>query len=155
MNRRDFISESMGMAAGIGLGAAAGISGSKDPQMPGTEASIVVLAELLFPREATARAAELLAELAIATRAEPGCRRYVVAQDLEDPGRFHLSEHWQDIEALAAHFETAHMAAFSNAARPLGYSAPFLKQITVADMTDLRPSRLRAGNAAISNASKE
>ncbi|HEY0628109.1 MAG TPA: putative quinol monooxygenase [Sphingomicrobium sp.] len=102
------------------------------------------MAELQFAPGTGTRAAEALADLARATNAEPGCRRYVAARDLADPDRFHLSELWDDIAALADHFATPHMAVFSATAQVLGYSAPFLKRIAIAELGELKPAELKS-----------
>jgi quinol monooxygenase YgiN len=47
-----------------------------------------------------------------ASRAEPGCIDYAFAQELSNPSMLRISERWQSMEALAAHFATPHMAAF-------------------------------------------
>lgn len=105
---------------------------------------IAVIAELKFASGAGAEAAEALAALALATLAEPGCRRYIVSRDLGDPDRFHLSELWDDLDALADHFATPHMATFSARARRLGFAAPILKLIRIAELSDLRPADLES-----------
>ena len=50
-----------------------------------------------------------------ATRLEDGCEEYAFAQDLADPDLFRIVERWRDEAALAAHFQTPHMAAFQAA----------------------------------------
>jgi len=50
-----------------------------------------------------------------ATRREDGCLEYAFAQDLADPELFRIIERWRDEAALAAHFQTPHMAAFQQA----------------------------------------
>ena len=47
-----------------------------------------------------------------ASQPEAGCHHYVFAADLEDLGRFHIAEKWDDQAALDAHFATSHMATF-------------------------------------------
>ena len=59
------------------------------------------------------------AKMAAATRAEPGCRAYAFYQDIEDPSRFRVYEEWDGPDALAAHFQTPHMAAFNAALKAL------------------------------------
>lgn len=61
-------------------------------------------------RDAAVRAALAMAE---ATRREPGCRAYRFSADLADPALFYIHEEWESAEALAAHFATAHLAAFN------------------------------------------
>ena len=55
----------------------------------------------------------LAAKMAVAVRAEPGCRAYAVYQDIEVPTRFRIYEEWDDQAALTAHFMTPHMAEFN------------------------------------------
>ena len=47
-----------------------------------------------------------------ASQAEVGCITYEFAADLEDADTFHLFEVWENVETLAAHGQTSHMAAF-------------------------------------------
>lgn len=58
-----------------------------------------------------------------ATAQESGCRSYRFTSDLEDPNLFHLFEEWDDDAALAAHFQSPHMAEF-NAVVPQLVAAP-------------------------------
>jgi len=55
-----------------------------------------------------------------ATRQEEGCLEYTIAADVDDPARFVIIERWASPEALEAHFETPHMAAFQSAMAGLG-----------------------------------
>jgi quinol monooxygenase YgiN len=55
---------------------------------------------------------------------EDGCVSYRFAEDVREPNRFLISEHWSDAEALAGHFETPHMAAFSSQVADLLAGAP-------------------------------
>ncbi len=61
----------------------------------------------------------LAAKLAVATRAEPGCRTYGLYQDIEEHTRFRIYEEWDNASALAAHFGTPHMAEFNAAVKGL------------------------------------
>jgi len=77
------------------------------------------------------------AAMIAATRAEPGCLDYAFAIDLIDPGLLRIIEKWSDDAALAAHFQTPHMAAFNAALAGLGrqgaevaaYEATFLRTL--------------------------
>jgi quinol monooxygenase YgiN len=153
VNRRDFLWEGLAALAATDAVASTGSPSAQEAtgtlQAPPTQCPpVVVLAELVFPGEASAAAARALARLASATRAEAGCRRYNVGQDVAQPGRFHLWELWDDLAALDAHFDTAHMAAFRAVARRLGYSAPFIKRVAASDIADLRPAELRGSRSA-------
>ena len=129
----------------VGLAAISTLAGSARAAKAGN-ARIAVMAELIFPPEKEQAAADALAELAAATRLEPGCRHYAVGRDPANPGRFHLSELWDELPALAAHFKTPHMAKFSAAARTLGYSAGEMMQIEIARVGKLNPRELVAMN---------
>jgi aspartate dehydrogenase len=50
--------------------------------------------------------------MAEATRREAGCLSYAFYADLVDPGTFFIFEEWESDAALAAHFQTEHMARF-------------------------------------------
>lgn len=54
------------------------------------------------------RVAELLPEIAAASRAEPGCLEYRAVRATDDPREFVLFEGYADEAALAAHRESAH-----------------------------------------------
>jgi quinol monooxygenase YgiN len=54
------------------------------------------------------------------TAQEAGCEMYVMAADLSDKGRFHLSERWTDAESLAEHAKGAHLKDFGRALRAAG-----------------------------------
>jgi quinol monooxygenase YgiN len=143
MDRRTFLSDGLATAAGVAVIADA-LPAPGLPPPACHRRQIAIIAELKFATGTGAAAAEALTTLALATLAEPGCRRYIVSRDLGDPDRFHLSELWDDLNALADHFATPHMAAFSARARRLGYAAPFLKLIRIAESSDLRPADLES-----------
>ena len=47
-----------------------------------------------------------------ASRAEPGCIDYAYAVDVLEPGLIRVAERWHSREALAAHFQSPHMATW-------------------------------------------
>jgi quinol monooxygenase YgiN len=53
-----------------------------------------------------------LAQLAALSRADPGCVRYDVLEDLQGPDRFVLWEEWLDEAALVDHDANPHVARF-------------------------------------------
>ncbi|MDX1650526.1 MAG: putative quinol monooxygenase [Myxococcota bacterium] len=73
------------------------------------------------------------------TRKEPGCRSYVFAADLEDPGRFLVFEEWESDEALRAHFGTPHMATFQKAMAGFGVREMQVQRYEVASVGPVRP----------------
>jgi quinol monooxygenase YgiN len=49
---------------------------------------------------------------------EPGCLRFDVIQDRDDPNRFYFYEVYRDEEALAAHREAPHFKYYADKTRP-------------------------------------
>jgi quinol monooxygenase YgiN len=86
-------------------------------------------------REAAIRAA---LEVMEATRREEGCLSYTFSADLADPGRFRVFEEWASPEALAAHFETPHMASFQQALAGLGVRDVRIQRYEVASVGPVR-----------------
>jgi quinol monooxygenase YgiN len=60
------------------------------------------------------------------TRAEDGCESYTFSADLEDPGRFHVSEQWASQEAMDAHMAGPSLAALMTAMGTLGVTGASL-----------------------------
>jgi quinol monooxygenase YgiN len=54
------------------------------------------------------RAAEIMAELAAASRAEPGCEAYEPCRAAEDPRSFAIYERYRDQAAFEEHGQTEH-----------------------------------------------
>jgi quinol monooxygenase YgiN len=50
---------------------------------------------------------------------EPGVARFDILQQQDDPARFVLVEAYRTVEAIAAHKETAHYAAWRDTVAPL------------------------------------
>jgi quinol monooxygenase YgiN len=83
-----------------------------------SEPRVIIEAELhgLAGREAELRQA--LDELAIATRAEDGCRRFRVLS-AEEPGEIVLLTAWSDRKALDEHYRSRHHRRYRDAVGPL------------------------------------
>ena len=77
--------------------------------------AIVVVGQFRMPAENMEQARPLMAKVMLATRAEDGCLDYSYAPDLLDPCLIRIAEKWESAEALAAHGQSAHMAAFNKA----------------------------------------
>ena len=73
---------------------------------------IVVAGTISIKADKREEAIRVAADMATATRAEAGCRRYAFYADLADPNTFFLFEEWESEAALAAHFQTEHMRVF-------------------------------------------
>lgn len=58
------------------------------------------------------------------SEAEDGCQVYRFAEDVREPNTFIITEHWESEDALAGHFQTPHMAAFTGIVGDLLAGAP-------------------------------
>ena len=56
-----------------------------------------------------------IAKQMAATQAEDGCEQYIFSRDVTDPNMLLISERWRDMDAIAAHGKTVHMAEFNKA----------------------------------------
>jgi quinol monooxygenase YgiN len=56
-----------------------------------------------------------LVAMEAASRAEQGCLDYTFSVEVNDSSRLRITECWEHLEALQAHFKTAHMASFQSA----------------------------------------
>ena len=56
-----------------------------------------------------------IAKMEQASQAEEGCQDYTFSVELNDPTVMRITELWDDMAALEAHFQTPHMAEFQQA----------------------------------------
>jgi quinol monooxygenase YgiN len=70
------------------------------------------------------------------SRAEPGCLLHTVHQDVEDPNRVVFVEHWEDADALRAHFGVPASGEFVTALAALSDGTPTIQ------IYDATPTRL-------------
>lgn len=82
---------------------------------------IAVIGTFRFPPDTVDRVRPLMRQVIEATRAETGCRAYSYAEDVGDPGLFHVTEIWDSREVLAAHFETPHMREWTARREEAGF----------------------------------
>jgi quinol monooxygenase YgiN len=82
------------------------------------------------PKERDATIAAIL-QLVRETRKEPGCIRYFITQDVEQPGTLRVFEAWASREALAAHFITPHMGRFRSRIGGLGVREVMLQKYLI------------------------
>lgn len=73
---------------------------------------LIVMAEVVVEAGAIDQVRDGLKTMEDETRKEPGCISYAFSLDVSDPTTMRISERWESMEALEAHFETPHMAAF-------------------------------------------
>jgi quinol monooxygenase YgiN len=74
--------------------------------------TILVIGTVRLPPENIDKARAAMATMVAASRAEDGCIEYAYSHDLLEPGLVRVTEAWRDREALKAHFQTPHMAAW-------------------------------------------
>ena len=82
-------------------------------------ATLLVHASYRLAPEDVAAFASLASRMAAAARRRDGCAFLTVAQDLDDPSTFHLSEGWRDQPALDAHGASAEFQAVMTQAASL------------------------------------
>lgn len=99
--------------------------------------TIAVLAEFTVPAASVPAIRAALPGMLAFTRSEPGCARYDVAEDVEHPGVFRVSEEWDSREALQAHLATPEMADWLAVRRALGMSARKVRVFGVSGFEDL------------------
>jgi quinol monooxygenase YgiN len=83
-------------------------------------------------RAAPGRAEDLraaLLELTVATRAEDGCLRYDLHEDVEDPDVLTFYEVWSSPAAHAAHDATPHVTSFVARIPDLTAEAPRMRRL--------------------------
>ncbi len=76
---------------------------------------IVVNAILESTEEHVEALKSAIADMERHSRAEAGCLDYVFSVELGRPHVLRVTESWESMEALSAHFQQPHMAAFREA----------------------------------------
>jgi len=54
-------------------------------------------------------------DMEVASQAEEGCHDYTFSVELSNPNVVRITECWESMDVLMAHFQTPHMAAFQAA----------------------------------------
>lgn len=96
---------------------------------------IVVNARIEATEATIAAMKDAIAAMEKASRAEAGCHDYTFSVELNDPTCLRITERWEDMAALQAHFGTPHMQAFRAAMAahpPKAISASFFDATEVA-----------------------
>ena len=76
---------------------------------------IVVNAVIETTAENIAAMKEAIAIMEKKSQAEAGCHDYTFSVELNNPDVIRITEKWETMEALAAHFQEPHMADFQAA----------------------------------------
>jgi len=98
---------------------------------------LIVAGRVPVKPERRAQALAAAVKMARATQAEAGCRSYAFSSDLEDPNLFLVFEEWESEAALAAHFQTPHMAEFNAVIPQLVAGPPSINRYEVAAMVKM------------------
>lgn len=98
---------------------------------------IVAHSEVPVKPAARATARELLAEMAVRSRAEAGVVDYRVATDVEDPNTFRIIERYEDEAAFESHESSDHLERFQSAIAPCLSEGAELTRFTVTSTTVL------------------
>ncbi len=80
---------------------------------------IITIATLISKPEKQEDLASMLAQLAAASRNDPGCISYSFHVDIEDPTTFRSIEMWESEDQMNAHMQTPHIGAAIAAAPDL------------------------------------
>lgn len=70
-----------------------------------------------------------------ASRAEDGCHDYTFSVEMSDPNVVRITELWENMDALAAHFVTPHMAEFQQAIKNLNATGTDVKFFEAAEVS--------------------
>lgn len=80
---------------------------------------------------------EAVASMVAATLTEPGCRTYAFTPDPDDDDLIRLFELWDDGDALAAHFASAHMADWQQRSRSLAVAGVSINKYLISSVEPL------------------
>jgi len=76
---------------------------------------LIINAEVRVGDGAIAPVKQAIATMEIESRKEPGCQVYAFSVDVNDHNMLRITERWDSMADLEAHFGMPHMAAFSQA----------------------------------------
>lgn len=93
------------------------------------DGEIRVFAELRAKPGHEATLGEVLRDCVAPTRTEPGCRSYVLHEEVGAPGHFFFYEAWADQAALERHTRTPHFKMLVERSRDL-LAAPLAVTVT-------------------------
>ena len=98
---------------------------------------IIVNVTVTLEAAATADLKQAIQAMDLASNAEAGCRIYATSQDVNDAKVLRIYEEWETLDALMAHFQTPHMAAFQQAFAGVAVSGMTRKAYEVAGEVEL------------------
>lgn len=96
---------------------------------------IVVVGTMTVRLDAVDSVVEAMRVMMRASRAEAGCVSYALCEDVTEPGRIHVAEQWESLEALEAHYQSPHMKVWRAA---LGKAGVAGRDVRIYDGTLVR-----------------
>jgi quinol monooxygenase YgiN len=79
---------------------------------------------------------EAIATMETASRAEDGCQDYTFSVELNNPGVIRITEKWNSVDDLKAHFGEPHMATFQAA---MADNAPASLDVKFYEVKEIQP----------------
>ena len=97
---------------------------------------IVVNAVIESTAEDIAALKDAIGTMEAASRAEDGCEDYTFSVELNNPGVLRITEKWNSVEDLKAHFGEPHMATFQAA---MADHAPASLDVKFYEVKEIQP----------------
>ena len=76
---------------------------------------LIINAEIRVAADSVAQVRDAIGLMETESRKEPGCQCYAFSVDISDPTMVRITERWDSMADLQAHFGMPHMAAFGAA----------------------------------------
>ena len=97
---------------------------------------IVVTAKVTSTQEDIVALQGAIASMEEASREEAGCHDYTFSIELNDSSIIRITEKWETVEALKAHFDTPHMAEFQ---AKMGAHPPKAMEVHAYESNEINP----------------
>lgn len=97
---------------------------------------IVVNAIVTSTQEDIVALQSAISSMETASREEAGCLDYTFSVELNNPNVLRITEKWQSLDDLKAHFETPHMAGFQST---MGNHPPANLEVSFYEAEEIQP----------------
>ena len=97
---------------------------------------IVVNAIVTTTQEDIVALQSAISTMEAASREEPGCLDYTFSVELNNPNVMRITEKWQSLDDLKAHFATPHMAEFQGT---MGGNPPASLDVCFYEVEEIHP----------------
>jgi len=98
---------------------------------------LIVAGKITIGEGQADKVADAAATMMTETMKEEGCHDYVFSIDVSDSTSVRIFERWESDEALAAHFQTPHMAEFNKALGAVDVKGLDVKIYDISGIRDL------------------